>query len=98
MSSDRHEKMAVTVEVTKPTPHAVIALDLLKFAPRADAEDQIELNGFIRWIRKQKNKAFAAIDDGSSLTPLQAVLDPKQAKRSGDSANSLALHKLTKRL
>lgn len=37
------------------------------------------VNGWIRTVRKQRRKAFAEIGDGSSLSGLQAILDPDQA-------------------
>ncbi|KAH0363150.1 asparaginyl-tRNA synthetase, partial [Aureobasidium melanogenum] len=40
---------------------------------------EIEVNGYVRTIRKQKRIAFAAVGDGSSLQPVQAVLTPDQA-------------------
>lgn len=43
-------------------------------------EDQeIKVNGFIRSVRKQKRFAFAEISDGSTIQPLQAILNPAQA-------------------
>jgi asparaginyl-tRNA synthetase len=44
-------------------------------------EQEKELFGFVRSIRKQKQNAFAAIGDGSSLEAVQAVLTPDQAQR-----------------
>jgi len=41
----------------------------------------VVVNGFIRSLRSQKQRAFASIGDGSSLEPLQAILTPEQAKR-----------------
>lgn len=41
---------------------------------------EIEVDGFVRTIRKQKRVAFAAVSDGSSLQPVQAVLKPDQAE------------------
>lgn len=40
---------------------------------------EIQVNGFIRSVRKQKRFAFAEISDGSTVEPLQAVLKPAQA-------------------
>lgn len=37
------------------------------------------MNGFIRSVRKQKRFAFAEISDGSTVKPLQAILNPSQA-------------------
>lgn len=42
----------------------------------------VVVNGFVRSLRSQKQRAFASIGDGSSLEPLQALLTPAQAKRS----------------
>lgn len=42
-----------------------------------DAE--IQVNGFIRSVRKQKRFAFAEISDGSTIEPVQAILKPAQA-------------------
>ena len=46
----------------------------------SDLEDQeLKLQGLIRSVRKQKKFAFAEISDGSTVTPLQAILTPSQA-------------------
>lgn len=54
---------------------------LLKSSAENDEETspEIEVNGYVRTIRKQKRIAFAAVGDGSSLQPVQAVLTPDQA-------------------
>jgi hypothetical protein len=44
-----------------------------------ESSPEIEVNGYVRTIRKQKRIAFAAVGDGSSLQPVQAVLTPDQA-------------------
>jgi asparaginyl-tRNA synthetase len=44
-----------------------------------ESSPEIEVNGYVRTIRKQKRIAFAAVGDGSSLQPVQAVLTPNQA-------------------
>lgn len=44
-----------------------------------NAQKNITVNGWIRTVRKQKKVAFAAISDGSTFEPLQAVLKPDQA-------------------
>jgi hypothetical protein len=38
------------------------------------------VQGFVRSVRKQKNVAFAAVSDGSTLEALQVVLTPSQAQ------------------
>ncbi|KAI9673761.1 MAG: asparaginyl-tRNA synthetase [Trizodia sp. TS-e1964] len=40
----------------------------------------LNLNCFIRSVRKQKRVAFAAVGDGSTIQSLQAILTPEQAK------------------
>ncbi|THW26336.1 asparaginyl-tRNA synthetase [Aureobasidium pullulans] len=54
-----------------------------------ESSPEIEVNGYVRTIRKQKRIAFAAVGDGSSLQPVQAVLTPEQALSlsTGDSIN-----------
>lgn len=44
----------------------------------------VVINGSIRSIRKQKTRCFAAIDDGSSIDTLQALMTPEQAERLAD--------------
>lgn len=43
-------------------------------------KDYVEVNGFVRSVRKQKRVAFAALSDGTTLEPLQIVLTPEQAE------------------
>lgn len=54
---------------------------LLRFSAEnvEEGSPEIEVNGYVRTIRKQKRIAFAAVGDGSSLRPVQAVLTPDQA-------------------
>ena len=40
---------------------------------------EIQVNGIVRSVRKQKKYAFAHISDGSTERPLQAILSPEQA-------------------
>jgi aspartyl/asparaginyl-tRNA synthetase len=44
-------------------------------------EAAVTVHGFVQSVRKQKKIAFAALSDGSSLEPLQAVLQPEQAEK-----------------
>lgn len=59
----------------KPTgaPGIVALLD------RTEPASNVEANGWVRSVRKQKKVAFAAIGDGSTLEPLQAVMKPELA-------------------
>ena len=41
----------------------------------------VALHGYVRSVRKQKNVAFAALYDGTSLDAVQVVLRPDQAER-----------------
>jgi len=65
---------------SRPTPHESSIAYLLDRGPK-DATNVV-VNGFIRSVRKQKTMSFAAVGDGSSLEPLQALLTPQQADRS----------------
>ncbi|CEL07469.1 Putative Asparaginyl-tRNA synthetase [Aspergillus calidoustus] len=50
-----------------------------KQTPCALEGQEIKLRGLLRSVRKQKEIAFAAINDGTSFTPLQVILSPEQA-------------------
>ncbi|KAH9905977.1 asparaginyl-tRNA synthetase [Xylariomycetidae sp. FL2044] len=58
------------------TPGSVSSLLALK--PQ-DAVSDIEVNGFIRSVRAQKQKHFVTLADGSSIEPIQAVVPSEQA-------------------
>lgn len=45
----------------------------------ASSDQEVQVNGWIRSVRKQKRIAFAALGDGSTIDSLQAVLKPEQA-------------------
>src|SRR5690349_103400 len=70
------QQQRLTSSASPPTPLSVAKL---LATPADDGERQVY--GFVRSIRKQKTRAFAAIGDGSSLEPLQALLTPAQAER-----------------
>ncbi|KAK0625303.1 hypothetical protein B0T17DRAFT_492409 [Bombardia bombarda] len=53
----------------KPTPDHV-----------ADNPPQVVINGFVRSVRSMKSIRFVALGDGSSLAPLQAIVDTKHAE------------------
>lgn len=44
-----------------------------------EASDDVQIDGWVRSVRKQKRVAFIALGDGSAIDPLQAVLKPEQA-------------------
>lgn len=46
---------------------------------RGSAAENVQVDGWVRSVRKQKRIAFAAIGDGSSLDSVQAVLKPDDA-------------------
>jgi hypothetical protein len=46
-------------------------------APSRSQREDIKVGGIIRSIRRQKHASFAHISDGSTLVPIQVVLDPK---------------------
>lgn len=44
-------------------------------------EEGVEVDGWVRSVRKQKQVAFVHLGDGSTSFPLQAVLKPEQAAK-----------------
>lgn len=48
--------------------------------PDGDSERTLVVTGFVQSIRKQKRVAFAALNDGSSLEPVQVVMSPVHAE------------------
>jgi len=63
-----------------PTPTIAKLLTSSVLAVRGE-NSSVTINGFVRSVRKQKSVAFAAIGDGTTVEPLQAVLSPSQADR-----------------
>lgn len=51
----------------------------------SDRPSLISVTGTVRTVRKQKKISFAAIGDGSTIQPLQVVLQPAQAEGYGKS-------------
>ncbi|OBT49217.1 asparaginyl-tRNA synthetase [Pseudogymnoascus sp. WSF 3629] len=74
-----HGRVQHRFHSSAPSPTASpLSVAKLLATPADDGERQVY--GFVRSIRKQKTRAFAAIGDGSSLEPLQALLTPAQAE------------------
>jgi asparaginyl-tRNA synthetase len=57
----------------------VITVDRLLRAS-SPKEGNVTVNGYIRSIRNQKTRSFAAVGDGTTLQPIQALLTPAQAQ------------------
>ena len=58
------------------------ALERATFAELLAQDEEaknVDVYGWVRSLRKQKKIAFAAVGDGSTLDPLQAVLKPEDA-------------------
>lgn len=53
--------------------------DLLKWRP-AEQADHVVVNGFVRSVRAMKTHRFVALGDGSSLAPLQALVEADHAE------------------
>ncbi|KAK4143057.1 uncharacterized protein C8A04DRAFT_12670 [Dichotomopilus funicola] len=49
--------------------------ELLQWQPKEKADD-VTINGFVRSVRSMKAHQFIALGDGSSLAPLQALVQP----------------------
>ncbi len=60
---------------------------VLETSPTSDSElpSIISVAATVRTVRKQKKISFAAIGDGSTIQPLQMVLEPVQAQGYGTS-------------
>jgi asparaginyl-tRNA synthetase len=52
--------------------------ELLQWRP-AQAADDVTVNGFVRSVRSMKARRFVALGDGSSLAPLQALVEADHA-------------------
>lgn len=52
---------------------------LARLLDQESAIGETQVNGWVRSVRKQKKIAFAAIGDGSTMEPLQAVMKPEVA-------------------
>lgn len=52
---------------------------LLQWKP-ADKVDDVVVNGFVRSVRSMKAHRFVSVGDGSSLAPLQALVETDQAQ------------------
>jgi asparaginyl-tRNA synthetase len=79
----------ITKRYVSSTPGEAGIAGLL--ARQDDVEDST-VNGWIRSLRKQKKVAFAAIQDGSTIDSLQAVLKPEQAEGQVFHSNVLDIH------
>ncbi|KAL9108383.1 MAG: hypothetical protein Q9227_006843 [Pyrenula ochraceoflavens] len=55
-------------------PHAILS------NATTPSKTDVTVKGLVQSVRKQKKWAFAHISDGSTVTPLQAILTPQQAK------------------
>ena len=76
----RHSKGFHTCPRTRMGVQGPIPIARL-LASLPDDPENVVVNGFVRSIRNQKQRSFASIGDGSSLEPLQAILNPQQAQR-----------------
>lgn len=82
--------------ISSPTRSSQVSVaKLLGTSPENINEAKINVNGFIRSIRNQKRLSFASIGDGSSVQPLQALLTPQQAERSGNHETKFLFHFLS---
>jgi asparaginyl-tRNA synthetase len=52
--------------------------ELLRWKPEEKA-DHVVVNGFVRSVRAMKTHRFVALGDGSSLAPLQALVEADHA-------------------
>lgn len=69
------------ISSTVRTPQKASNNSIANILTRDEPIDKAEVNGWIRSVRKQKKIAFAALGDGSTIEPLQAVLKPEQTEQ-----------------
>lgn len=60
---------------------------LLQWRPTEKADDVV-INGFVRSVRSMKAHRFVALGDGSSLAPLQALVQADYAEGCGESIST----------
>lgn len=53
--------------------------ELLQWKP-AEKADDVTVNGFVRSVRSMKTHRFVSVGDGSSLAPLQALVQADDGK------------------
>lgn len=65
-----------------PTSRTAVRLasSVARLLARPRQGERVCVDGWVRSVRKQKRIAFAALGDGSTLSPLQVVLPPDLAK------------------
>jgi asparaginyl-tRNA synthetase len=61
------------------TPRTIQSLLFSENAASLKEGDVCRVNGWVRSVRTQKHVAFVALGDGTTLKPLQVVLQPDQA-------------------
>jgi hypothetical protein len=66
-------------EISAPHFQAAELFRDSKDVPTRAGREEIKISGIIRSIRKQKHASFAHISDGTTLAPIQAVLEPELA-------------------
>lgn len=77
---DPHRRFIFTCHALRVSNPNIASL--LARPPLSDDQESqhVVVTGFVRTVRNQKLRSFVEIGDGSTATPLQAVLDPHQAK------------------
>jgi hypothetical protein len=66
-------------EISAPHFRAAQLFRDSKDVPTRAGREEIKISGIIRSIRKQKHASFAHISDGTTLAPIQIVLDSERA-------------------
>ena len=69
-----------TFAAAPPSRPPRVTVAQLQRLPGAAAHD-VDLCGWVRSVRKQKQVAFAAVGDASTTASIQAVLQPAAASR-----------------
>lgn len=67
---------------TNDNSHYALSIKTIKnILENSTIDEKVEVHGWIRSVRIQKNVSFAMVNDGSSLKGLQAILTAEAAKK-----------------
>ncbi len=67
------------LQSVRATVPSIASLLSSRYIPETD--ETVIINGFVRSVRKHAKVAFAALQDGSAVPPLQVVMEPALAEK-----------------
>lgn len=76
-----HAPMRATLSLSRAHQAVRSVAQLLQWKPKPPEKvDHVVVNGFVRSVRSMKAHRFVSLGDGSSLAPLQAVVQADHAE------------------